>query len=260
MARIRVNDLKKTFFGKVTDVVAIKEMTFTVEDSEFTCLLGPSGCGKSTLLYILAGLVEPTSGIAEIQRTVEGNHPLANMVFQEFGLFPWRNVLDNVAFGPEIRRVPKSERLNIAQKYIEMVGLSGFEQSYPHQLSGGMKQRVGMARALSNDPEVLLMDEPFGALDAQTRNTMQVELQKIWEKSRKTVMFVTHSIEEAILLSDKIFVITARPGRVLEIIQVDLPRPREPSLVKEKRYTDLFAHIYELMRNENLKGNVGGAT
>lgn len=251
MARIEVVNVRKTFPGKEADFVAIDEMTLTIEDAAFVCLLGPSGCGKSTLLYMLAGLLEPTSGRIEFKHTLGDGHPLANLVFQDFGLFPWRTVQENVMLGLEIRGVPRRKRMETAREYIEMVGLRGFEQNYPHQLSGGMKQRVGIARALANDPDVLLMDEPFGALDSQTRNTMQIELQRIISgKSKKTVVFVTHSIEEAILLADHVAVVTARPGRIREMIRVDLPRPRTPVLVKEKRYTDLFAHIYDIMHEE----------
>lgn len=251
MAFIRVIEVKKVFPSQGEGFLAVDGMTLNIDEGEFVCLLGPSGCGKSTLLYMLAGLIEPTSGQILFDHSSRESRPMANLVFQEFGLFPWRDVLGNVVLGLEMRGVPRSKRVAVAREYIEMVGLKGFERHYPHQLSGGMKQRVGIARALANDPDVLLMDEPFGALDAQTRNTMQIELQKILIRSRKTVVFVTHSIEEAILLADKIAVITHRPGRVRETIRVDFPRPRTPALVREQHYTELFAHIYDLMREEN---------
>ncbi|MBM4237091.1 MAG: ABC transporter ATP-binding protein, partial [Euryarchaeota archaeon] len=206
---------------------------FEVKDHEFVCVLGPSGCGKTTLLRIVAGLETKTSGSVRIDGSeVTGPGSDRGMVFQEFALFPWRTVRRNVEFGLEIRKVPKEERRVVSDKYIRLVGLDGFENSHPFELSGGMKQRVGIARALANEPKVLLMDEPFGALDAQTRNMMQKELLRIWEETKKTVLFITHSVDEAVYLADRIVVMTARPGTLKEIFDITWERPRDRASVE----------------------------
>lgn len=210
------------------EVLVLQDVSLTVEDGEFVCLIGPTGCGKTTLLRLVGGLEEPTSG-----RILYDDEPLdleqgdVGFVFQEYAVFPWRTVRENVEFGLEIAGVPREEREEIVQHYIDMVGLQGFEDSLPKELSGGMKQRVGIARAFAVNPKVLLMDEPFGALDAQTRNKMQEELLKIWCGERKTVIFVTHSVDESIFLADRIIVMSPRPGRVLDDISVSIPRPRK---------------------------------
>jgi NitT/TauT family transport system ATP-binding protein len=197
-------------------------------DGEFVCVLGPSGCGKTTLLRIIAGLEEPTSGkILLKNKEITGPGSDRGMVFQEFGLFPWRSVRKNIEFGLEIRKIPKEERKAISDRYIDLVGLKGFETSHPNELSGGMKQRVGIARALANDPAILLMDEPFGALDAQTRNLMQKELLRIWSEMKKTVIFITHSVDEAVFVADRIVVMSARPGKIKSIFNVEWERPRD---------------------------------
>jgi len=220
-----------------------------VADKEFVCFIGPSGCGKTTLLRITAGLEKPDSGTLTVNNEpIKGPGPDRGMVFQEYSLFPWRTVLKNVTFSLELKKVPKSEREKIARDFLELVGLSKFADSYPHELSGGMKQRVAIARALVNDPKLLLMDEPFGAVDAQTRNRLQHELLNIWEKKKKTVLFITHSVDEAVFLADKVVVFTARPGRVKEVISVDLPRPRErtsfeANVVREHLLATLGAEI-----------------
>ncbi len=235
---ISISSLSKVFSKDKRRVVAIEGFDLELMHGEFVCLLGPSGCGKTTVLRILAGLEDKSGGSVKVH--VDGHDaagpPLTDvvsagsdrgMVFQEFALFPWRTVRKNIEFGLELRRTPEAERLRISTDLVELVGLKGFEDSYPRELSGGMKQRVAIARALANDPEVLLMDEPFGSLDAQTRNLMQKELLRIWSAKKKTVLFVTHSVEEAVFLADRIVVMTARPGKVREIIPVPLARPRD---------------------------------
>jgi len=225
---IEVRGLSKVFTKEKRKIVALEGMDLEVGDGEFVCLLGPSGCGKTTVLRIVAGLEPATKGEVVVQgRRVESAGPERGMVFQEFALFPWRTVRRNIEFGPEIRGVPEQERHRMSSKLIDLVGLEGFEDAHPDELSGGMRQRVGIARALANEPTVLLMDEPFGSLDAQTRNLMQKELLRIWSATRKTVLFVTHSVDEAVFLADRIVVMTARPGKVREVIPVNLPRPRD---------------------------------
>jgi NitT/TauT family transport system ATP-binding protein len=230
MASIEAQHLNKTYAGRGEQVVALEDVSLKVTDSEFVSILGPSGCGKSTLLRILDGLASPDSGKVLMDgKPVERPTQERGFVFQSFNLFPWRTVRGNIEFGMEIKRVPKSERHTVAQRLIELVGLEGFDGKYPHELSGGMQQRVGIARALAIDPAVLLMDEPFGALDAQTREDMQDELLRIWAQSKKTVLFVTHSIEEAIYLSDRVLIMTPRPGRILADLSIPFSRPRSES-------------------------------
>lgn len=241
---ISIKGLSKVFTKDDRILTAIDGFDLEVQHGEFVCLLGPSGCGKTTVLRIVAGLESKTSGSVmvhedgghkagpgiqaeKVMNEVMGAGKNRGMVFQEFALFPWRSVRKNIEFGLEMSAVPESERARISSGLIDLVGLKGFEDAHPRELSGGMKQRVAIARALANDPEVLLMDEPFGSLDAQTRNLMQKELLRIWGSAQKTVMFVTHSVEEAVFLADKIVVMTARPGKVREIIPVTLARPRD---------------------------------
>jgi NitT/TauT family transport system ATP-binding protein len=226
---LSIKNLNKTYHTEEGDeVVALSDISLDVADKEFVCFIGPSGCGKTTLLRITAGLEKPDSGTLTVNNEpITGPGPDRGMVFQEYSLFPWRTVLKNITFSLELKKIPQSEREKISRDFLELVGLSKFADSYPHELSGGMKQRVAIARALVNDPDVLLMDEPFGAVDAQTRNRLQHELLNIWEKKKKTVLFITHSVDEAVFLADKVVVFTARPGRIKEVITVDLPRPRE---------------------------------
>jgi len=226
---LSIKNLNKTYHTEEgEEVVALSDINLYVADKEFVCFIGPSGCGKTTLLRITAGLEKPDSGTLTVNNEpITGPGPDRGMVFQEYSLFPWRTVLKNITFSLELKKIPKSEREKIARDFLKVVGLSKFADSYPHELSGGMKQRVAIARALVNDPDVLLMDEPFGAVDAQTRNRLQHELLNIWENKKKTVLFITHSVDEAVFLADKVVVFTARPGRVKEVINVDLPRPRE---------------------------------
>jgi NitT/TauT family transport system ATP-binding protein len=233
---LTVENLNKTYISHGSATAALVDINLRIEEGEFVCLLGPSGCGKSTLLKIIAGLIPATSGRLTINgKPVNGPGPERAVVFQDYALFPWMTVRDNVEFGLEARRLPVAERSEISSRLLKVVGLSDFTERFPHQLSGGMKQRVSIARALAVDPSLLLMDEPFGALDAQTRQLLQDELLRIWREYRKTVVFVTHSIEEAIYLSDRIVVMTARPGRVKQIVMVPEPRPRDMASVDMNR-------------------------
>jgi len=229
---LTVENLNKTYISQGSQTPALVDINLRIEEGEFICLLGPSGCGKSTLLKIIAGLIPATFGrIAINGKPVSGPGPERAVVFQDYALFPWMTVRDNIEFGLEARKLPVAERFEISSRLLKVVGLSDFAERFPHQLSGGMKQRVSLARALAVDPSLLLMDEPFGALDAQTRQLLQDELLRIWREYRKTVVFVTHSIEEAIYLSDRIAVMTARPGRIKQIVMVTELRPRDMASV-----------------------------
>jgi NitT/TauT family transport system ATP-binding protein len=229
---LTVETLNKKYVSHGSETPALVDINLRIEEGEFVCLLGPSGCGKSTLLKIIAGLIPATSGRITINgKPVSGPGPERAVVFQDYALFPWMTVRDNVEFGLEARKLPLAERREVSRRLLKVVGLSDFAERFPHQLSGGMKQRVSIARALAVDPSLLLMDEPFGALDAQTRQLLQDELLRIWREYRKTVVFVTHSIEEAIYLSDRIVVMTARPGRVKQIVKVPEARPRDMASV-----------------------------
>ena len=224
---LSIKKMTKVFPKGEGELVALQDIDLDVIDGEFVCVLGPSGCGKTTLLRIIAGLEPKSSGSMVLKgKEIEGPGPDRGMVFQEFALFPWRSVRRNVEFGLEIKKMPPEMRKETSQKYIDLVGLKGFEDTHPNQLSGGMKQRVGIARALANEPSILLMDEPFGALDAQTRNQMQKELLRIWSETRKTIVFITHSVDEAVFLADRVVVLTSRPGRIKTVHKIDLPRPR----------------------------------
>lgn len=228
MKKVELKDVKKVFKQDSGELVALKNLNLSVEEKQFVCVVGPSGCGKSTLLRLISGLERTTEGEVLVNgKKVDGPTPRAGLVFQEYTLFPWRNVRKNIEFGLEISDVPKDKRREISDRYIDLVGLKGFEESYPSQLSGGMKQRVSIARTLANNPKVLLMDEPFGSLDAQTRNFMQEELLDIWQKEKKTIIFVTHNVDEAIFLADKVVVLSERPGTVRKEVKVDLERIRD---------------------------------
>jgi NitT/TauT family transport system ATP-binding protein len=230
---LTIQNLRKTFPLDDGELVAIDDFSLKVQDGEFLCILGPSGCGKTTLLRIIAGLEMPSGGRILLNgNEITGPGSDRGMVFQEFALFPWRTVRKNVEFGLELKKVPKEKKNEISQKYIDLVGLKGFENAHPYELSGGMKQRVGIARALANDPSILLMDEPFGAIDAQTRNMMQGELLRIWSETKKTVVFITHSVDEAVYLADRIVVMSPRPGRLKEIFEISFERPRERASVE----------------------------
>ncbi len=231
-------------------VIAIDDFSLDVAEREFVCIVGPSGCGKSTYLRILAGLDSLTSGQIRIRPGADPGKPLNSVVFQEYAVFPWKTVIENVAFGLQMRGVAERERLEIAQRWLERVGLAKFAGYYPSQISGGMKQRVSIVRALANDPEVLLMDEPLGALDAQTRIVLQDELLRIWEETHKTVVYITHSLDEAILLGDRVIVMSAHPGRLLETFEVDIPRPRNVDTMNTPRFAELRGEIWSLLGRE----------
>lgn len=243
--------LRKTYprDGRTFQVLDLARLS--VADGEFVTMVGPSGCGKSTLLHILGGFVRADAGQIRVHgRAVVSPGPDRGMVFQEFALFPWRTVAGNVAWGLEAQGVSAAERVAIVDRYLKLTGLEEFRNSLPGELSGGMKQRVALARVLAFDPEVLLMDEPFGSLDAQTRETMQEELTAIWERTGKTVVFVTHDIEEAVYLGDRVIVLTARPARVREQIAIALPRPRDAAVRKSIAFLELRGHIWDLIRSE----------
>src|SRR3954468_9657879 len=230
-AMIEIDRVSQTFqtSGRQRHL-ALSDISLRIADGEFVSILGPSGCGKSTLLYIVGGFVNPTEGVARVKgKAITGPGPDRGPVFQEFALFPWKSVLGNVTYGLREQGVPRAEAEAQSRRLIEMVGLKGFEGFYPKELSGGMKQRVAIARTLAYHPAVLLMDEPFGALDAHTRTRLQNDLLNIWERDRKTVLFVTHSVDEAVFLSDKVVMMSKSPGRIREVIDIDLPRPRRRS-------------------------------
>ncbi|HHV25294.1 MAG: ABC transporter ATP-binding protein [Methanosarcina sp.] len=252
MGRVSIKNVSRIFKKEnKSGTEALQNVSFDVEDGEFVCLLGPSGCGKTTLLRIIAGLETQTSGDITLNGvSITGPDPKRGMVFQQYSLFPWRTVIDNVTFGLEMQGIDKAESRRSVEKYIELVGLKQFKNSYPYELSGGMQQRAAIARALANEPEVLLMDEPFGALDAQTRNILQDELLRIWEQRHVTFIFVTHSVDEAVVLSDRIVVMTARPGKIKEIVEVDLPRPRSRTSPEVNRLRD---RVLKLLQEERFK-------
>lgn len=227
--KIKVRDVEKVFLtSKGESKIALTQVNLEVKTGEFLCLLGPSGCGKSTLLNLMAGFDKPTAGEITIDgEPVKNPDPRYITIFQDYGLFPWRTVLENVEYGLELKGIPAAERKAIASRYIDLVGLSKFAGSYPRELSGGMKQRVAIARALAVEPEILFMDEPFGALDAITRMKMQEEIVRIWQEKRCTVIFVTHDIDEAIYLADRIVIMSSSPGRIKSVVTVPLGRPRD---------------------------------
>jgi NitT/TauT family transport system ATP-binding protein len=250
--KIEIRDVRHAYQSDALSVLALANVDLTVGDGEFVALLGPSGCGKSSLLRIVADLLRPTGGTVQIHSAAneKNGRPKTALVFQEYALFPWRTVLDNVTFSLEMRGVSRDERLAVARDVLARVGLQTFADVYPHQLSGGMRQRVGIARALAAQPEVLLMDEPFGALDAQTRTVLQEELLRVWEIERKTVLYVTHSIDEAVFLADRVVLLTARPGRIKAEYPVELPRPRSMEMRGWSSYTKLSLKIWEALKDE----------
>jgi NitT/TauT family transport system ATP-binding protein len=256
MAILSAERVSKEFaIGGRQRLVAIRDLSLEVDEGEFVCLLGASGCGKSTLLNIFAGFVPPSAGRVLLRgEPILGIEPRCGMVFQSYGLFPWKTVRGNVEFGLKMRGVPAGERRRIAEQFIELVKLSGFEDRYPRELSGGMQQRVSLARILAADPEVLLMDEPFGALDAMTRQVLQEELLRIHEHSRKTTLFITHNIDEALILADRIVVMSARPGRVKAELPNTLPRPRHVEVQLSPDYGRLksivWGHVEEELQRQ----------
>jgi NitT/TauT family transport system ATP-binding protein len=252
--KLEIIEVGKIYKTKKGETTALEKTSFRIEDGEFVTILGPSGCGKSTVLRIVAGLEEATSGKVLLDgKEISGPGSDRGMVFQSYTLYPWLTVKENITFGLKLKGVPQKERDDKARHYLQLIGLEGFENHYPIQLSGGMKQRVAIARALANDPKILLMDEPFGALDAQTRNIMQEVLLKAWEESKKTILFITHDIDEAIFLADSVYVMTARPGRLKKKVPIELPRPREFSVKGTPEFAAYKEELMSLIREESLK-------
>jgi NitT/TauT family transport system ATP-binding protein len=242
--------LSKTYPTRNGDIAALEDVTFQAGKQEFVCIVGPSGCGKTTLLKIIAGLLEPTAGQLTFRVPPPEGRPRSAMVFQEHGLYPWMTVLDNVAFGLKMQGMEKVERLERAMAFITRVGLAPFANNYPHELSIGMGQRVGIARAFVTGPQILLMDEPFGSLDAQTKLVLEEELLRIWREHEKLVVYVTHDIEEAVLLGDRVLVMTGRPGRIREDIAIPMGRPRDLSTREYSDIAEIKWHIWSTLRRE----------
>jgi NitT/TauT family transport system ATP-binding protein len=248
VSAIAANEISMVFKTRTGRVHAIDRVTLEIPDAHFACIVGASGCGKSTLLNVMGGLVRPTSGNVHLDgQPIYGPGTDRGMVFQSYTLFPWLRVRENVEFGPKLKGMSKADRRRVSGPLLEEMGLSEFARAYPKELSGGMKQRVAIARALANDPKVLLMDEPFGALDALTRAGAQRFLTEIWEQHRRTIAFVTHDIDEAIFLGDTVFVMSPRPGRLREVISIDIPRPRTLDAVGTPRFGELKQQILELI-------------
>jgi NitT/TauT family transport system ATP-binding protein len=255
--RLDIRDIRKTFEGK-RPVEALAGVSMALAANEFVSLVGTSGCGKSTLLSIVAGLTDPTDGEVRVEgRPIDGPGRDRGVVFQTYTLFPWLSARENVAFALRGERMSTQERRRIADEHLDLVGLRGFADARPRQLSGGMKQRVAIARALCYKPSILLMDEPFGALDAQTRLLMQELLTRVWESHRLTVLFVTHDVEEAVYLSDRVFVMTNRPGRLKDEVRIDLPRPRTLAVAESPAFLALRHRIFESIREESLRAEPG---
>lgn len=251
--KVHIDNVVKKFETRKGEVVALNGVNMDIHENEFVCVVGPSGCGKSTLLNIIGGLEEPTSGSVTVDgKSVEGPGPDRGIVFQQYALFPWLTVEENVKFGLKLQGKTDAEATEIAQKYIKLVDLQDFTKSYPKELSGGMKQRVAIARAYAVNPKVLLMDEPFGALDAQTRTQLQSELLETWEKEQKTCFFITHDVEEAIVLAQRVVIMYARPGRVKEIVDIDIPYPRTQETKMSPRFLELKNHIWSQVYQEYL--------
>jgi NitT/TauT family transport system ATP-binding protein len=250
MKSLAIEHLQKTYFDPLANrqVTAIRDISLTVEAGDFVSVVGPSGCGKTTMLNTIAGFLPPTAGQIRVDgRTVSGPGPDRGVVFQSFALFPWRTVLDNVAFGPKMRGVPKAKRHEIAREYLALAWLSHAAERYPNELWGGMQQRVGVVRALANEPDVLLMDEPFASVDAQTRMTLQEELTRIWAQRRPTVLFITHDVGEAVFLANRVIVLSH--GSVLDDIAIELPRPRAwDALIEDAAYKALVARVLQQVR------------
>ena len=252
--KVHIENVVKKFNTRKGEVVALNGANFDIHENEFVCVVGPSGCGKSTLLNIIGGLEEPTEGRVLVDgQEVTGPGPDRGIVFQQYALFPWLTVLENVKFGLKLQGKSDKEAEEIALKYIKLVELQDFVHSYPKELSGGMKQRVAIARAYATNPKVLLMDEPFGALDAQTRTQLQTELLETWEKERKTCFFITHDVEEAIILGQRCVIMCARPGRVKDIIDIDIPYPRDQATKMSPRFLELKNEIWSQVYQEYLE-------
>ena len=252
---IELADISKTYFNvsNKEEIKAVNDISFNVEDGEFVSIIGPSGCGKTTLLRIISGLEQPSTGKIFLRgKEIERPYGQVGLIFQEYALFPWMTVIDNIDFGLEIKNVPKKKRKEMARFYLNKFNLDGFENEYPKELSGGMKQRVAIARTLINDPELLLMDEPFGSLDSQTRNSMQEFLLKVWEETKKTILFVSHNIDETVFLSQKVFGLSARPGRIKLLLEIDLPYPRERTSQEFNLYRK---KILDYLEQERIKSD-----
>ena len=251
-SKILAEHIDKVYVSGKKQTVAIEDASIDIQDNDFVCIVGPSGCGKSTLLRMLAGLDFPTAGkIIVNDRTVTGPGPDRGMVFQTYTLFPWMTVENNIKFGLKIKKMPKDKQQEIADRYLDIIGLKKFAKSYPKELSGGMKQRVAIARALANQPEVLLMDEPFGALDPHTKSMMQLLMREIWEKEHPTVVFITHDIDEAVFLANKIYVMSARPGKIIKEVNVYLPHKRELELKDSPEFIKIRKSINDLLYSAN---------
>lgn len=254
--KIRARDVRMDFAiaderGRKQQISALQDFNLDIREGEFFTLLGPSGCGKSTFLNVLAGLARKSGGSISIDgQPASGINREQGVVFQGYALFPWRTVLQNIEVGLEIRKIPKRERRETAEQFLHLVGLSGFGQRYPHELSGGMRQRVAIARSLAYSPSLLLMDEPFAALDAQTREILQSELLRIWEQHKTTIVFITHSLDEAIYLSDRIAVMTHRPGRIKSVLDIALPRPRPAEIRHAPAFVQLREQAWDVLRDE----------
>ncbi|MBM7619717.1 NitT/TauT family transport system ATP-binding protein/sulfonate transport system ATP-binding protein [Bacillus tianshenii] len=252
--KLEIKEVGKTFKTKSGETSALEKTSFSINEGEFVTILGPSGCGKSTVLRIVGGLEEATTGEVLLDgKAIQGPGPDRGMVFQSYTLYPWLTVKENISFGLKLKGSSQKEQDDVARHYLQLIGLEGFENHYPIQLSGGMKQRVAIARSLANDPEILLMDEPFGALDAQTRNIMQEVLLKAWEESKKTILFITHDVDESIFLADSVYVMTARPGRLKKKIPITLERPRQFSIKGTTEFANYKQELLELIREESLK-------
>ena len=254
VTKLKIDNVKKVYSTRNGEMTALNGVNLEIKEHEFICVVGPSGCGKSTLLNIIAGLDTPSSGAVYMDdKKIEGTGTERGVVFQQYALFPWMTVLKNVMFGLKLQGKSDAQAKEIAMKYIKAVQLEDFVNHYPKELSGGMKQRVAIARAYAVNPEVLLMDEPFGALDAQTRTQLQTELLKTWENERKTCFFITHDVDEAIILAQRVIIMSARPGRIKEIVDIDIPYPRDQETKMSPRFMELKNHIWSQVYQEYLE-------
>lgn len=250
--RVEISNLEKVYETGEERTTAIEDLSFAVEDGEFASVVGPSGCGKSTLLYLIAGFIDPTGGSIRVgDREVDGPGPDRGVVFQDYALFPWKTVMGNVTYGLEENGMPKEERRETAQRFIDMMGLTGFEDNYPKELSGGMKQRVALARTLAYDPKILLMDEPFGALDQPLRESLQDHLLDIWRDLGKTIIFITHDVEEAVYLSERVMIMTRHPGTKKADLDIDVDRSQDrEAIITSDEYIETKNRVWRLLREE----------
>ena len=252
--KVVIDNISISYSSRNEQIYALKDISATINPGEFVCILGPSGCGKSSLLNGIAGFVNPSNGkISLDNKVINKPSPEMGMVFQQYSLYPWKTVKENISFGPSINKKGNESPEEIAAKFLDMIGLSKYANHYPNELSGGMQQRVGIARALANYPDVLLMDEPFGALDSQTRIIMQENLLKIWREFKITVVFVTHDIDEAVFLADRILLMSTLPGKIKRDLKIDLPRPRDKETTDSKRFIELRQICHSLIREESIK-------